>query len=833
MMFWSSKSGISSKYTFSSSPTFTADPWSVYTGRPKSTSSSSPSKVSIFSFDKKFFENYLLKYGIIKSKSSSQDKNLIQEGYEVLRKQVNNLAKLKHPNILTLIEPLEEHSKSFLFVTEFVTGSLDIIFNTSQDNEEQNFFKDYNKDQIVIQRGILQLVNGLDFIHSTTNSVHLNIQPKSIFVNENSDWKLSGLGHLMKLPQGSNTDEYSLPMYDPRIPSFMQLNFDYSAPELMLDHTLTCKNDYFSLALLINFLYCGENIILRSENSVSQYKDEYSNFERKISTLSWDKVFIKLPVKLRHCMPSLMNRDIYSRYNNITDFLESEFFQDPLIKTLNFLDELPTKGNDERLVFLDGLVELLPDFPTTLLQKKFLPILLDLLNQLCTEKNLDLRCISRNVELVLKIGSSLSQLSFHEKVYPVLTHKINFPILLKKSTLSLIENLKILKDSLKLNEFLDIFLKPILNFVLKENDSDSTVIRQEKLLAQLSLILECFDFPTVKNYLLPLISTLFTKTTSLTIKINVVSCFKIFIEQKAVDSYICCDEILPLFKSMKTRDPRILMASLQLFEVLPGLIKDEVGLVEQVLPLLWSYSMSSTLKVEQYIQYSNVIEKLSEDVKQRHLKKLGNSTDLKDLKQGNAFNKIIDTPIAPVRTDMETQTAKNIKVPAIHPTKKTATPPLSASSIPPKMEYSSTEIPKRAYSQQQRTVNTNLQGKDRVTWNPPLNLNPAPISPVSNNTHILTPARSSYATLQQQQQQQQQQQPMVTSTNLQNSTTKNELSGLAFTSQPSISPLQPMGTSSKFPPGFSIPLQPNRKPDNAMANLNSFNTRNDNSASLI
>ena len=116
MVFWSSKSGINSKYTFSSSPTFTSDPWSVYTGRPKS--SSALGRLSLLQFDKKQFENYLLNYGIIKSKSSSQDKMLIQEAYQILKNQVNNLTKLKHPNILTVVEPIEEHSKTFLFVTE-------------------------------------------------------------------------------------------------------------------------------------------------------------------------------------------------------------------------------------------------------------------------------------------------------------------------------------------------------------------------------------------------------------------------------------------------------------------------------------------------------------------------------------------------------------------------------------------------------------------------------------------------------------------------------------------------------------------------------------------
>lgn len=669
MMFWSSKSGINSKYSFSSSPTFTAEPWSVYTGRPKSSTSSAPGKVSIFMFDKKRYENYLLNYGIIKSKSSSHDKQLIQEGYEILRQQVSNLAKLKHPNVLTLIEPLEEHSKNFLFVTECVTGSLDSIFGASEDQEEE-FLKGHLKDGIVIQRGILQVVNGIDFIHNRAHSVHLSIQPNSIFINENSDWKISGLGHLIKLPDGSNSTEYFFPQYDPRIPPFIILDLNYTAPEVVFENNVSCKSDYFSLGLLINFLYCGKNQLFRAENSLSQYKDEYAKFERKISSVSWNNVFSKLPEKLVFCMPKLMNRDVYARYDNITDFMESEFFQAPLIKTLNFLDDLPAKSNEERAVFLEGLVNLLPEFPVTLLQRKFLPILLGLLEQLCSEKVLDTRCISKNLEVIIKIGATFSQLTFSEKVYPVIISKTNFTILLKSSNVTLIDSLTVLKEKVKSTDFLERVLKPLLTYVLQEMDGESAVIPQEKLLENLPLLLDAFDFPSIKKFLLPNLSKLFTKTTSLVIKTTCVSSFESLIDHKCIDSYTCTEDILPLFKQMKTRDSRILMKSLKLFEKVPKLITDETALVEDFLPLIWNYSMSSTLTASQYRDFTKVINTLCADIQRVHMSKLSNENELESMTNTNAFSKIIQTPAKVPAADIDNQASKKLSIPAIKPQKK-------------------------------------------------------------------------------------------------------------------------------------------------------------------
>ena len=120
------------------------------------------------------------------------------------------------PNILQLIEPLEEHSKNFLFVTEYVSGSLFNLFQ-EQDSVTSTFGEELlqsnDTNNLTIQRGILQVCQALDFIHNKTSSVHLDIQPRSVFVNENADWKLSGLGHLIKLPEGTNVGDFTIPQY--------------------------------------------------------------------------------------------------------------------------------------------------------------------------------------------------------------------------------------------------------------------------------------------------------------------------------------------------------------------------------------------------------------------------------------------------------------------------------------------------------------------------------------------------------------------------------------------------------------------------------------------
>ena len=797
MGFWSSKNDISSKYTFSSSPTFVVEPWSVYTGRPKSSSSSSSSassasgagssKVSIFVFDKKRFETYLLNYGIIKSKSSSADRRFLDEAYEILGNHVNNLAKFRHPNVLTLIEPLEVHSKNMLFVTEYVTGSLESAFSGADngetpDEDDERFLKGYMNDAIVIQRGILQLISGLDFIHNKATSVHLNIQPSSIFINENSDWKISGLGFMRKLPQSTGTGEYYFPQYDPRTPSFMTINLDYAAPEVVFDNSVSCRSDYFSLGLLINFLYTGKNNIINAEGSTSQYKSEYTKFERKLGSMSWDNVFNKLPPKLRTCIPYLMNRDVYARYSNITEFLDSEFFQDPLVKTLNFLDDLPTKSNDEKLIFLNGLVDLLPQYPSSLLIRKFLPILADLLDQLCNDKVIDEGCISKDLEIIIKIGSSLSQLGFSEKVFAVMTRNKNFQVLLKYATLCLIDNLLILKNKVKSSDFLEVILNPLLKYTLIDSGGEHLLAAQEKLLGQTGAILDCYDFPTVKNTFLPIISKLFSKTTSLTIKSSCVSCFQLLIERKAVDRYICVEEILPLFRSMKTRDQRILMKSLRLFEIVPQLVTDDVTLVEQLLPLLWNYSMASTLKASEYSEFVKVINKLTRDIQTQHLRMLNDTKGLDDLEGKNAFDKMIERDSKkPIREDPDSIASRSISQPTIKPKKKTSILSPNYSQVGRTMP--SQRLDTDSSLSNRETKNTLATGSEGIN---PLEPKKLPL----RSTNFSTTTTTTTTTVS----------PNISRTMTpQNVTARTSMSS-------------PQQNRSSLPPGFSIaPLQPSKK----------------------
>lgn len=553
----------------------------MYAARHKS----SDKPAAVFIFDKKKFESQLVKNNIIKK----GDKQVINEAYEVLRNQVANLTKFRHPNVLTIIEPLEEHKANFIFVTEPLTGCL---------NQAPEL------DDVSIQKGLLQVSNALQFVHSQARMVHLGLAPNSVFVNDNSDWKLSGFGYI----QPVELSEYFIPQYDPRMPGFININLNFTAPEVVLESQISPEVDMFSFGCLIYFLYNQGSSFISCNNSTSYYREEYTKFERMLKQNNPRQLFKNIPESL---FPVLLQ--MVSRYPNqrisLEDFIQCEYFNNPLVKVMVFLDEFPTKTDDEKLIFLKSLVNLLPLFPNNILQKKILPIMIDLLSTKVAS------LIQVTLTIIILIGENLSQLSFHDKVYPIICE--DKLLQFSESQIVILEYLHILKQKVKNDEFKKLLLK----LTEKTLDLQNNFQVQSKTLERMDIVIEAVDFPSIKNSIFPKICTIFSKTTSLNVKIKTIDSFVLLIEKKGVDKFIVCETLLPLLKSMKTRELKIMSSILKVYQV-SATILDEEHIVEQVIPQLWILSMASSLNTTSYQAYNSVINDISLKIQREHLAKL-------------------------------------------------------------------------------------------------------------------------------------------------------------------------------------------------------------------
>lgn len=389
-------SNISANYQISPHATVISGPWKIHDGKKKSTGTAA----SIFIFDKKTLD--LRSSGLGKS-SSSSSKKLQEDVVERLKREAGNLARLRHPSVLQVLEPVEEtRNGGLMFATEQITTSLagllqekDIQESSSRGATRSTRYmveerdgtrrrRDLEIDELEVQKGLLQVAKGLEFLHESAGLVHGNLNPEAIYINAKSDWKISGLGFAG--PHDSSETRSSLPplalsevLYqDPRLPASVQLNLDYTSPDFVLDSNVTPSADLFSLGLIIIAIYNTPHTSpLQTHSNASTYKKLLST---PSTTPSQGNNFLSsgaIPKDLlTHLLPRLITRRPAQRLN-VREFQQSQYFDNILVSTIRFLESLPAKNPNEKSQFMRGLQRVLPEFPVSVLERKVLGALLE------------------------------------------------------------------------------------------------------------------------------------------------------------------------------------------------------------------------------------------------------------------------------------------------------------------------------------------------------------------------------------------------------------------------------------------------------------------------
>jgi len=188
-------SNINSNYTVSTTPSSTAGPWKIYEAKKKSTGKAA----SVFVLERKSLES---QGGSLGRTSASSLKRAVDEVVERLKKEASSLARLRHPNVLELVEPVEDtRSGGLQFATETVTASLAGLLQEKDDQERSGGVggrssryvtedseggrkrRELEIDELEIQKGLLQISKALEFLHDNAGLVHGNLTPDAIFVN--------------------------------------------------------------------------------------------------------------------------------------------------------------------------------------------------------------------------------------------------------------------------------------------------------------------------------------------------------------------------------------------------------------------------------------------------------------------------------------------------------------------------------------------------------------------------------------------------------------------------------------------------------------------------
>ncbi|RKU48635.1 hypothetical protein DL546_009085 [Coniochaeta pulveracea] len=654
--FKSFSTNISSNYSTSQHLTATAGPWKIYDTKKKSTGKA----YSVFVFDKKTLDAH--SSGL--SRASAQAfKKVTEEVVERLKKEASSLAKLRHPSVLELVEPVEETRGGGLqFVTEAVTASLASLLQEKDDQERSGGRssryvtedsdgtrrrRELEIDELEIQKGLLQVSKALEFLHENAGLVHGNLTPDAVLINAKGDWKISGLSFCSP-PENSTKPTSFQPIslsevlhMDSRLPRAVQMNLDYTSPDFVLDNNLTTSADMFSLGLLCIALYNSPHRSpLECNTSITTYK---RLFQSSSSIPNPGNGFLSsrpIPKDLsNHVLPRLITRRPAQRMS-AKEFQESEYFDNILVSTIRFLDAFPAKTPNEKAQFLRGLIKVLPSFPKSVMEKKVLPALLDEMK----DREL-LSLILHNVFKIIELLPS-GRRAFGDKIRPSLkeifvTHA-NAKQAQEKDPARdagltiIIEQLAVIVDNCNGKEFKDDIL-PII-YVALESATPSLV---DAALRSLPTILPVLDFSTIKNELFPVVASIFSKTSSLAIKVRGLQAFVILCggsndmaddglnglankktsSSTALDKYTMQEKIIPLIKAIKTKEPAVMIAALNVLRVV-GQAADADFVAMDILPVLWSMSLGPLLNLKQFQQFMELIKSLSQRVEEEQTKKL-------------------------------------------------------------------------------------------------------------------------------------------------------------------------------------------------------------------
>ncbi|KAI1062653.1 hypothetical protein LB506_005950 [Fusarium annulatum] len=669
-----SATNITGNYSISSAPTSTAGPWKIYDAKKKSTGK----PYSVFVFDRKSLDTHGSSLG---RSGAASFKKTVEEVVERLKKEASSLAKLRHPNILELVEPVEETRGGGLqFVTESVTASLSSLLQekdeqeraggpggrssryVTEDADGTKRRRELEIDELEIQKGLLQVSKALEFLHENAGIVHGNLTPDAVLINakacalknstnmSQSDWKISGLAFASP-PEGSDkpTSIQGINLYevlnmDPRLPKAVQLNLDYSSPDFVVDNNLNSSADMFSLGLMSVALYNSPHRSpLECHGSLSTYKRLFSSSSSVPSASNNYLSSRPLPRELSHdVLPRLITRRPAQRMT-AREFQQSEYFDNILVSTIRFLDSFPAKTANEKASFMRGLNKVLPSFPKSVMEKKILPALIEELK----DRDL-LSLILQNVFKILDLLPSAKR-AFSEKVRPALREifVVNAKQTQEKDPardaglMVVLEHISSISSNCSGKEFKDDMLPVIMAAI--ECPTHSIV---DAALRSLPVVLPVLDFSTIKNELFPVIAAVFSKTNSLAIKVRGLRAFVILcggtndngeddglngLENKktssssALDKYTMQEKIVPLIRVIKTKEPAVMMAALNVLRVV-GSVADAEFVAMEILPILWSMSLGPLLNLKQFQGFMELIKSLSrrvEDEQTRKLQELG------------------------------------------------------------------------------------------------------------------------------------------------------------------------------------------------------------------
>ncbi|KAH6627060.1 armadillo-type protein [Chaetomium sp. MPI-SDFR-AT-0129] len=357
---------------------------------------------------------------------------------------VKKLRTLRHPGVIKVLDTVE--TESYIYIaTERLVPLRWPVKRKSLSPETSKW-------------GLYNVARTIKFINDEASSVHGSLKVASVYTTESGEWKLGGFEVLSNVKD----DEAVIYTYGSLVPDSGR----YTPPELARSGWDAVKRsphqavDAYQFGALVFEVFNGS---FGGGDQAGQTKN--------------------IPPSMQSSYKRLTNPNPKSRLS-VAHFLEQgrrngSFFDSPLIKLTDGIENLGVKSEEEREAFLDDLEQLTDDFPEDFFKMKVLPELL---------KSVEFGGGGpKAFSVVMKIATKLSNEDFEVKITPILIRLFGNPD--RAIRVCLLDNLPLMIDRLPQRVVNDkIFPQIVTGFT-----DVAPVVREQTLKSVLTLITKLSD----------------------------------------------------------------------------------------------------------------------------------------------------------------------------------------------------------------------------------------------------------------------------------------------------------------------------------------------------
>uniref|UniRef100_A0A915DEV7 Protein kinase domain-containing protein n=1 Tax=Ditylenchus dipsaci TaxID=166011 RepID=A0A915DEV7_9BILA len=271
---------------------------------------------------------------------------------DLLRFDVSQLTQLAHPRILRTLHPLAENKEMISFACEPIQSTLDKLLGED----------DQTLDKLEMKLGVLQLIEGLSYLHNSAKILHGNLTPAAVFITAQCMWKIGNFA--FSVGAGKSGNSYPCFPWTKKLPAALQPDLDFLAPEYLdsSNHTVSTAADVFSLGVLTCWIYAGGKRLIDVKNNLESYQIVTDQLDAALNMLNDE-----LGPNLKSSLLKVVSKDVEQR-PAVQLLALIKHFDDPPLAALRQLDDIAQEFDPaHKTIFLSHtLLSTLPSIPEPL-----------------------------------------------------------------------------------------------------------------------------------------------------------------------------------------------------------------------------------------------------------------------------------------------------------------------------------------------------------------------------------------------------------------------------------------------------------------------------------